>query len=116
MDIRTETAVATSDLERIIREVRQLPAEEKRRVREALDRDDPGSVRQTGRTVDLTSELRWIDEHRSEYAGQWVAVRGNRLLSHGPDPIEVYQAARGAGDDRPFVTRVESAREPFAGW
>ncbi|HEY6329353.1 MAG TPA: DUF5678 domain-containing protein [Blastocatellia bacterium] len=108
--------MGSSDLERIIREVRQLPSDRRREVREALARDDIAPIVPVGRSVDLTNELRWIDEHRSEYAGQWVAVRGNRLVSHGMDPVEVYKEARRAGDDRPFVTRVELASEPFAGW
>jgi hypothetical protein len=54
-------------------------------------------------------------KHRVAYAGQWVAVRGDRLLSSGPDGRAVYEAARAAGDERPFVTRVVPADElPFA--
>ncbi len=61
--------------------------------------------------------MRWVKEHRAEYAGQWVAVRGDRMLSSGPDGKEVNEEARAAGDERPFVTRVEPADElPFAGW
>jgi len=110
-------AVASVDVERIIDEVRRLPPDERRRLRAALDREEQAKVRPSDRSVDLTRELRWIEEHRAEYAGQWVAVRGNRLLSSGTDGREVYKAARAAGDERPFVTRVESPGElPFAGW
>ena len=79
--------------------------------------EEQPQVRPSEHTVDLSRELRWIEEHRSEYAGQWVAVRGDRLLSSGPNGKEVYEAARAAGDECPFVTRVEPADElPFAGW
>jgi hypothetical protein len=109
--------VASADVDRIIEEVRRLAPEDRRRLRDALEHDDRTRVQPTERPVDLTRELRWIEEHRTEYAGQWVAVRGDRLLSSGPDGREVYRAAREAGDDRPFVTRVEPADElPFAGW
>lgn len=109
--------MASADVERIIEEVRRLPPDEKRRLREALDHEDWANVRPSDHDVDLSRELRWIEEHRAEYAGQWVAVRGDRLLSSGPDGREVYEAARAAGDERPFVTRVEPADElPFAGW
>jgi hypothetical protein len=104
-------------VDRIIEEVRRLAPEQKRRVREALGREDQGKVQSSDRSVDLSRELRWIEKHRSEYAGQWVAVRGDRLLSSGTDGREVYKAARAAGDERPFVTRVEPGDElPFAGW
>lgn len=109
--------MASADVDRIIEEVRRLAPEQKRRVREALDGEDQYRVQPSDHSVDLSSELRWIEKHRSEYAGQWVAVRGDRLLSSGTDGREVYKAARAAGDERPFVTRVEPADElPFAGW
>jgi hypothetical protein len=104
-------------VERIIEEVRRLPPGERRRLREALDREDQTGVRPSDQIVDLSRELRWIKEHRAEHAGQWVAVRGDRLISSGPDGRQVYEAARAAGDERPFVTRIEPADElPFAGW
>lgn len=109
--------MTSADVDRIIEEVRRLAPEQKRRVREALDGEDQAKVQSSDRSVDLSRELRWIEKHRSKYAGQWVAVRGDRLLSSGADGREVYKAARAAGDERPFVTRVEPADElPFAGW
>ena len=109
--------MASADVDRIIEEARRLPPDERRRLREALDHEDRAGVRPSDHEVDLSRELRWIEEHRSEYAGQWVAVRGDRLLGSGNDGREVYEAARAAGDERPFVTRVEPADEPpFAGW
>lgn len=109
--------MASADVDRIIEEARRLPPDDKRRLREALDREDQAKAQPSDREVDLSRELRWIEEHRSEFAGQWVAVRGDRLLSNGTDGRQVYEAARAAGDERPFVTRVEPADElPFAGW
>ena len=109
--------MASAEVERIIEELRRLAPDERRRVREVLDREDHVKVRESNHTVDLSRELRWIEKHRSQYAGQWVAVRGDRLLSSGLDGRDGYEAARAAGDDRPFVTRVEPADElPFAGW
>jgi len=109
--------VASADVERIINEVRRLPPDERRRLRAALDHEEQSKIQPSDRSVDLSRELRWIEEHRGEYAGQWVAVRGDKLLSSGSDGREVYEAARAAGDVRPFVTRVEPIGElPFAGW
>lgn len=109
--------MASADVDRIIEEARRLPPDERRRLREALEREEWAKVWPSDREVDLSRELRWVEEHRAEYAGQWVAVRGDRLLGSGPSGKEVYEAARAAGDERPFVTRVEPADElPFAGW
>jgi hypothetical protein len=109
--------VASGEVDRIIEELRRLAPDEKRQVREALDSEDRPRIQATGRSIDLSRELRWIEKHRSAYAGQWVAVRGDRLLGSGPDARTVYEAARAAGDERPVVTRVKPADElPFAGW
>jgi hypothetical protein len=109
--------LASADVERIIEEVRRLPPAEKRRLRQVLDHEDQATVQPSDHSVDLSRELRWIEEHRAEYAGQWVAVRGDNLLSSGSDGRKVYEAARAAGDERPFVTRVKPTGElPFAGW
>lgn len=109
--------MASADVERSLEVARQLPPDERRRLREALAREEQAQAQASGRALDLSRELRWIEEHRPEYAGQWVAVRGDRLLSSGPNGKEVYEAARAAGDERPFVTRVDPADElPFAGW
>jgi hypothetical protein len=32
---------------------------------------------------DRSAEIRWLDEHATEYRGQWVALLGNELLAHG---------------------------------
>ena len=62
-------------------------------------------------------EQRWLHQHREEYAGQWVALDGDRLLSHGSDGRQVLGEARRACVDIPFVVRVESSDElPFGGW
>jgi len=57
-------------------------------------------------------EMRWIEEHRAEYAGQYVALDGDRLVGHGPDGRQVLAEARKAGMKVPFVARIESDDEP----
>lgn len=109
--------MASADVARIIDEVRRLPPDERRRLRAALNREEQAKIQPSDRSIDLSRELRWIEEHRAEYAEQWVAVRGHKLHSSGSDGREVYEAARAAGDECPFITRVEPAGElPFAGW
>lgn len=109
-------------IEDILEQVKLLTHEERKQLRDMLNSDarlerKAVRVQSAAKTLDLSRELRWIDEHRTQYAGQWVAVRGDRLLSHGTDPKLVYREAIEAGDESPFVTRVESANElPFAGW
>jgi uncharacterized Zn-finger protein len=49
--------------------------------------------------------------HRDEYAGQWVALKGGQLISHGPHGREVMEAARRAGHPDVFLKLVPSAEE-----
>ena len=51
--------------------------------------------------------LDWIAAHRREYAGQWVALAGDRLIAHGLDYDEVWAAANADGAHLPMVTFVE---------
>ena len=62
-------------------------------------------------------EVEWLKQHRSEYEGQYVALDGDRLVSHGPDGKKVYAEARQAGVDVPYIVRIEGQDEPpFGGW
>ena len=60
--------------------------------------------------------LKWIDEHRAEYLGQWVALEGDRLISHGPDVLQVDAAARAAGIVSPFLEQVLEEKPFCGGW
>ena len=62
---------------------------------------------------DSTRELRWLKEHAREYAGQWVALDGDRLIAHGPDAKAVFAAADADGAYLPLVSQVEDPDRPF---
>ena len=66
-------------------------------------------------------ERKWLAENREMYAGQWVALIGDNLLSHGSNAKMVYAEARKKaaefGEVLPLVVLIE--REPglpFGGW
>jgi len=60
----------------------------------------------------VNGTMRWIEEHRDEYAGQYVTLNGEQLISHGPDGRQVLAEARKAGIKIPFIARIESDDEP----
>ena len=47
--------------------------------------------------------LHWIADHALEYKGQWVALDGDRLIAHGANADEVFDAAEADGADLPLV-------------
>jgi squalene cyclase len=62
------------------------------------------------------SELSWLETHREQFAGRWVALEGNALLAVGDSAREVY-AAIARHEGAPLVTRIEPEEQlPFAGW
>ena len=113
-----------STLDQIIEAVRTLPLEERRslmrwlREQERLalqDQQDQDGVRE--QTERFRKAMKWIDAHRAEYLGQWVALQGDSLISHGANARQVHLKAKAAGIEIPFVVRVVEEEGPFfAGW
>jgi hypothetical protein len=113
-----------STLDQIIEAARTLPPEERRslmrwlREQERLtaqDQQHQGGVHE--QTEQFRKAMKWIEDHRAEYLGQWVALQGDSLISHGPNARQVHLQAKAAGIEIPFVVRVVEEEGPFfAGW
>lgn len=56
---------------------------------------------------DMSKDMKWLSQHREEYAGKWVAVYEDRLLSSGENANEVHAAAQSAGLPHPLITFIE---------
>ena len=66
---------------------------------------------------DRSLEDEWLRKHRDEYANQWVALDGDRLIASGDDLKKVAQMARELGVPDALMIRVEpSDALPFAGF
>lgn len=57
----------------------------------------------------------WIEAHREEFLGQWVALDGGNLISHGADARTVCNEARAKGVDSPYLERVMPKVEAYVG-
>jgi hypothetical protein len=65
----------------------------------------------------VKDEMKWLREHRAEYANQWVALDGDRLISAGRSAKEVHSAVKAAGVPHALIVLVESPdTPPFAGF
>ena len=95
----------------VLRPVEPLALNENQRFHATL-RDAPVAVNFNPRTA----ELEWLDQHRSEYRGQWVALEGSALLSSGSDARQVRDDARAKGVRRPLLIHVPEDDLPSAGW
>jgi Family of unknown function (DUF5678) len=66
---------------------------------------------------DRTKEHEWLHMHSDEYAGQWVALSGDRLISHGYALKEVMEKVEQEGITNALVVRAEASDAlPFAGF
>jgi len=86
-----------------LREILNAPSDREQRLAAARALAHSASLR------DLSAEKQWLKEHCDEYAGQWVALKGDQLISHGRDHLAVYQAAKAAGHPDAFLELVEAS-------
>jgi len=108
--------------ENIFSQIVQLPSAELRKLRGLLDQFEraeqaPPKSHLDPRVSpikqpDYRPSMRWLAEHAREYAGQWVALDGDRLIAHGPDARTVYAAANADGAYLPLVTQVADPDAP----
>jgi excisionase family DNA binding protein len=56
---------------------------------------------------DMSKDMKWLSEHREEYAGKWVAIYEDRLVAAGDTAAEVYEAKDRAGFPQTLVTYIE---------
>jgi|SRR5581483_4273880 len=59
-----------------------------------------------------TKEYEWLDQHRYEYIGEWLALEGDQLVAHGPVAKEVFAEARRKGF-QPLFVYVDDPDVPF---
>ena len=116
--------MSQSTFDEVLAQVDQLPPSEQQKLYKMLSaklsRSDSRARDKHAPLIvenpDFTREMEWLNEHRAEYAGRWVALSGEHLIAHGASAKEVYAAADTAGVEQPFVTRVDDPHAPpFAG-
>ena len=113
-------------VEDILTQITKLPPTEQIRLRHLLAQQ-PQEPQEPSRPLrdrrvqpvpvpDSRRELQWLAAHARAYAGQWVALDGDRLIAHGPHHDEVWAAAEAAGVYLPLVTFVEDPDKVSAGF
>lgn len=75
----------------------------------------PAAVPNGETEVQRLKQLEWLKTHREEYAGQYVALDGDRLVGQGRTLAEAHQQARQNGVSDPFLMRMTSENEVLPG-
>jgi Arc/MetJ-type ribon-helix-helix transcriptional regulator len=77
-----------------------------------------GSGRPDLRSLELAKDapanLEWLHRNRAAYMGEWVALHKGRLIAHGKNGLDVFQAAQSQGINPPLMHRI--APEESASW
>ena len=115
--------MSTLTAESILMLIEQLPSTERRRLNQLLKQQEavrakpPLDQRVPCEPMpDRTREMNWIEEHKHEYAGQWVALEGDRLIAASPIQQEVWDAVNTDGPTLPLVHRIPSPDDlPYIG-
>ena len=98
----------------VLRPLQPLLLPEHHRVMVTID-DNPSAA--AAEFNHRYAEQAWLGTHGHAYLGQWVALDGGNLVSHGPNAVRVRDDARSQGVECPFVVRVPvDFGSPSAGW
>jgi hypothetical protein len=114
----------SQNAELILAEIAALPQSERAKLLAILNRQGQRKVSlregvpgEWFASPDPEPSMRWLEEHRAEFANQYVALVGDRLIAHSPDAAEVIAAVHAANLNGVFFTLVTPPDEPpFAGF
>ena len=59
---------------------------------------------------DRAEEFQWLAQNSARFQGEWVVLRGNRLLAHNVDYNKVSQEVKGLGIDGVMFMLIEGKR------
>ena len=117
--------MSTLTAESILRLIEQLPSVERIRLNQLLARRQAEFAKgrpprdrrvQCEPMKDRTREMKGIEENKHEYAGQWVALDGDRLIAASPIRWEISAAIKADGAEAPLVHRIPSPDDlPYIG-
>ncbi len=117
--------MSTITAETILKLIEQLPPNERTRLDAMLAQQAVASVKvkpprdkrvPAKPMKDRTRERQWVQEHKHEYPGHWVALDGDRLVAASLVQQEVWDAVDPASSDRPLMLRISSPDDlPYIG-
>ncbi len=104
----------TPTAEEAIKIINQLPPVELAKVREWIYEHQTVVSQNNDDKFQLA--LKWIEQHKEQYDGQFVLLDGDKLIDHGKEAKPLYEKAREIGIEIPFVKRIKAKELPFGGW
>lgn len=112
-----------TNLEQAIEIIKALPPEDFRRLDEWIEEQKRLDEKAQQKKRKLEAELeqykkarKWLDENSEQYMNKWVCLEGDKLIAVDEDGRIVYQKAKEAGIESPFLHHiVEEPKFYFGG-
>jgi hypothetical protein len=89
----------------IIEVIHTLPTFEREKIRKTLEEDKKQRLK--NQLERYKKARKWLDEHGAEYMNQWVCLEGDRLIGNSIDGKGLYQLAKDAGIETPFMHHID---------
>ncbi|MGI8787967.1 MAG: DUF5678 domain-containing protein [Pyrinomonadaceae bacterium] len=104
-----------ANLEQAIEIIRALPVEDYDKLRKAIDEQEKakGDDKKSNWQIERYKKARkWLDENSEKYMNQWVCLEGDKLIAHSADGRNLYQKAKDAGIEIPFIHHIVEEKYP----
>lgn len=88
----------------IIEVIHTLPSIEREKIRKTLEEDKKQRLKE--HLERYKKARKWLDDHSEEYMNQWVCLEGDQLIAHSIDGDGIYQKAKDAGIETPFIHHI----------
>lgn len=110
-----------TNIEQVVSMIRALPLEDFDKLREVIDLEErakrEGEEKSNWRVERHKKARKWLDENGEKYMNKWVCLEGDKLVAVDDSGRTVYQKAREAGIEAPFIHYIEKEPEAFwGGW
>jgi len=108
-----------ANLEQVTTLIRALPLEDLGKLREVIDEEEQTKREKKEKSnwhIERYKKARkWLDEHGEEYMNKWVCLEGDKLIAVDDDGRTVYQKAKEAGIEAPFIHHIVEEPKFFFG-
>ena len=111
-----------TEIEQLVQSIKNLPLEDLDKLQAAIEAERQAKRQIEERGEKLREGLerfqkaqKWIAENREKYMNQWVCLYGDELIAHGIDGREVFQKAKEAGIEVPFLHHIVEEPKFFFG-
>jgi Family of unknown function (DUF5678) len=108
-----------TNMEQVVTMIRALPLEDFSKLREVIDLEERAKREKeeklNWRMERYKKARKWLDENSEKYLNKWVCLEGDKLIAVDDDGRTIYQKAKEAGIESPFIHHIVEEPKFFFG-